>query len=76
MAGAPITITEEQRSALHTIAEQAGKSVEQLVQEAVEQLIREFRQAHREAVLQQVFGMWRDRTDLPDFAAIRGELDR
>jgi len=76
MANDTITITEEQRNILQTIAEQTGKSEEELVQEAVELLIRQFRQARRQELIQQAFGMWRDRTDLPDFAAMRRELDR
>lgn len=28
------------------------------------------------ALLQQARGLWQDRTDLPDFAALRRELDR
>jgi hypothetical protein len=76
MAIEHITLTEEQRTALHAIAQQSGKSEHELVQEAVEQLIRQFRQTHRQALLQQACGMWRDRTDLPDFEALRSELDR
>ena len=76
MANATITITEEQKNILHTLAEQTGKSEEELVQEAVELLVRQFRQTHRLAMLQQARGMWRDRTDLPDLRELREESNR
>ena len=73
MANATITITEEQKNILHTLAEQTGKSEEELVQEAVELLVRQFRQTRRQELIQQAFGMWRDRMDLPDLAELRRE---
>ena len=69
-------LTDQQQAALQVIAEQTGKSEEELVREAVEQLIDQFDHAHRLALLRQARGMWQDRTDLPDFDAIRREFDR
>ena len=64
-------LTDQQQAALQVIAEQTGQSEEELVREAVEQLIDQFDHAHRLALLRQARGMWQDRTDLPDFDAIR-----
>ena len=69
-------LTDQQQEALHVIAQQTGKSEDELVRQAVEQLINQFRWDIRRAMLQQARGMWQDRTDLPDFAALRREFDR
>ena len=75
MATNQITLTPEQREALDVIARATGKSLDVLVQEAIDLLIQEDRRTHRQAMLQQARGMWRDRTDLPDFDALRRESD-
>jgi hypothetical protein len=70
-----ISLTDEERKALCLIAEQTGKAEDELLHEAVEQLIRRYEQAHRAGMLQQAVGMWRDRTDLPEWERLRGEFD-
>lgn len=67
-----IALTDEQWAILHTIVQRTGRTEQDLIREAVDQLI--FR--YRRTWLRQARGMWRDRTDLPDFAAIRREFDR
>lgn len=76
MATNHIILTDEQQAELQVIAQQTGKSEDELVREAVEQLISQFRWEVRRAMIQQARGMWQDRTDLPDFAALRSEFDR
>ncbi len=71
-----IILTDEQQAELQVIAQRTGKSEDELVRAAVEQLISQFRLDARRAMLQQARGMWQDRTDLPDFAALRSEFDR
>jgi hypothetical protein len=73
---AHITLTEPESTALRAIARQTGKTPDELVREAVEQYIQQFRQAHRRTLLQQARGMWQDRTDLPDLEILRNEMDR
>jgi predicted transcriptional regulator len=73
---AQITLSEQESRMLRAIAQQTGRTEDELLREAVEQYIRQFRQAHRRGLLQQARGMWQDRTDLPDLEALRGELDK
>jgi predicted transcriptional regulator len=73
---AQITLTEQEGRTLRAIAQQTGRTPDELIREAVEQYIQQLRQAHRRALLQQARGMWQDRTDLPDLEALRGEMDR
>jgi hypothetical protein len=72
MAVYPVILTDEQQAILHTIAQHTGKGENELIQEAVDQLIL----GYQRAWLRQARGMWQDRTDLPDFDAIWREFDR
>jgi predicted transcriptional regulator len=76
MVTAQITLTDQESMALRAIAQQLGKTEDELIREAVEQFITQFRQAHRRALLEQARGMWKDRTDLPVVETLRREFDR
>ena len=74
MSSTAITLTEQ--SSLRAIAQQTGKTPDELLHEAVAQYLAQFQQTHRRALLQQARGMWQDRTDLPSLATLRREFDR
>jgi hypothetical protein len=74
MVTAHITLTDEQNAALRAIAQQIGKSPDEVIYEAVERFILQSKMAYRGALLQQARGMWQDRTDLPEPEALRAEL--
>lgn len=76
MVRTQIYLTERQRAQLAAIAKAAGKKQSELIREAVDRLIDQDSRSRREAILRQVAGIWEDRTDLPDFRAIRAEWDR
>jgi hypothetical protein len=76
MPTAQIVLTEEETTALRFIAQQTGKTEDELIHEAVGRFLDESRQPHRRALLQQARGMWQDRADLATLAAVRAELDR
>ncbi len=71
-----IYLTEHQRNELATIAKSFGKKKSELIREAIDQLIEQTGKNHREIVLRKAAGIWKDRTDLPDFKSIRAEWDR
>lgn len=71
-----IYLTECQRDELVAIAKIAGKKQSELIREAVDRLIDQEGRSRREAVLREAAGIWKDRTDLPDFKATRAEWDR
>jgi chromosome segregation and condensation protein ScpB len=71
-----IYLTEQQRNELATIAKSFGKKQSELIREAIDRLIEQTGKNHRELVLREVAGIWKDRTDLPDFKSIRAEWDR
>ncbi|MBN2315088.1 MAG: ribbon-helix-helix protein, CopG family [Sedimentisphaerales bacterium] len=71
-----IYLTEDQSGELAAIAKSAGKKQSELIREAIDLFIDQAGNSHRESVLRKTAGMWKDRTDLPDFKAIRAEWDR
>jgi hypothetical protein len=76
MGSTAITLTEQEQLSLRAIAQQTGKTPDELLHEAVAQFLAQFQQTHRRALLQQARGMWQDRTDLPSLATLRREFDR
>jgi hypothetical protein len=76
MVRTQIYITERQRDELAAIAKAGGKKQSELIREAVDRLIDQSSRSRREAVLRESAGIWKDRTDLPDFKATRAEWDR
>ena len=75
MVTAQISLTDAQNKALETVARQTGKTREEVIQDAIERLL-EQDQTRRRHCMNQGFGIWKDRTDLPDFDAMRAECDR
>lgn len=76
MVRTQIYLTENQRKKLATIAKSVGKKQSELIRDAVDWLIDQAGRGHREFVLRKAAGIWKDRTDLPDFNSIRSEWDR
>lgn len=71
-----IYLTERQREELASIAKTAGKKQSELIRDAVDRLIDQSSHSRREQALREAAGMWKDRTDLPDFRSTRAEWDR
>ena len=71
-----IYLTELQRAELALIARTLGKKQSELIREAVDQLIDKAGDRRRKMVLKKAAGIWKDRTDFPDFDKIRSEWDR
>ena len=76
MVRTQIYLTEHQRNELAAIARTAGRKQSELIREAVDRLINLVGRSAREVVLRQAAGIWKDRTDLPDFKATRADWDR
>ena len=76
MVRTQIYLTERQRDELAAIAEASGKKQSELIREAVDQLIDQAGGSRRDVVLHEAAGMWKDRTDLPDFKVLRADWDR
>ena len=73
---AGLHLTEQEQTALETMAQRAGKMPDELVHDAIKQLIAQFQSEDRLRLLRQARGMWKDRSDLPTLTDLRREWDR
>jgi hypothetical protein len=71
-----IYLTNKQRAELASISKTSGKKQSELIREAVDRLIEQASNTRRSIVLQETAGIWKDRSDLPDYNEIRKEWDR
>jgi chromosome segregation and condensation protein ScpB len=76
MVRTQIYITENQRIELAAMSKAVGKNQSELIREAIDRLIAQEGPTKRERVLSEVAGIWKERTDLPGFAATRTGWDR
>lgn len=76
MRTAHVTLTDTESRIIQDITKSTGKTLDDVLHEAIEQFIARFTSQDRSTVLQQARGMWKDRDDLPDFEAMRREWDR
>lgn len=59
--------------AVRQLAQRTGKSEDELLHEAIANLMRQAPTASRLTALRQARGMWEHRSDLPDFMQLRAE---
>jgi metal-responsive CopG/Arc/MetJ family transcriptional regulator len=76
MVRTQIYLTEKERASLAKLSKEKGKKQSELIREAIDLYLEKMQQMQQHLVLQRVAGMWRDRSDLPDFERIRDEWDR
>ena len=76
MAIAGLHLTGQEQRELETMAQRMGKTPDEIVHDAVKQLIAQFQSEDRLSLLRQARGMWKDRTDLPALTDLRREWDR
>ncbi len=73
-----IYLTDKQRSELAIIAKNLGKTQSEIIRDAIDHLINinQADQNKKKIALQKAAGIWKNRTDLTDFRAMRSEWDR
>lgn len=76
MVRTQIYLTEDEKEGLDTLAKSTDKKQSELIREAVDRLLDLATGDRRKSVLNEAAGMWKNRTDLPDFAALRRSWDR
>ncbi len=71
-----IYLTDREQTAVKSIARRLGKSQSEVIRTAVDRLIERESSASRLDLIRSARGLWRDRQDLPDVDALRGEWVR
>ena len=71
-----IYLTRRQREELADIGRTLGKKQSELIREAIDRYIESEGHGRRAAILREAAGIWKTRTDLPDFEEVRSEWDR
>ena len=82
MSRVQIDLKDKNRQKLEALSRQTGKSQDELVNQAVEELAAEIDENEERKFAEwreaagRVAGIWADRDDLPDFDEIRRSMDR
>ena len=76
MVRTQIYLTEHQREELAVIARNTSRRQSELIREAVDRFIEDTSRHRREQVLNEAAGIWKSRTDLPDYETVRAGWDR
>ncbi|MBA2369882.1 MAG: ribbon-helix-helix protein, CopG family [Candidatus Protochlamydia sp.] len=73
-----IYLTQNEKEKLNLLSLELGKNQSTLIREAIDQFIYNqfLSKRKKESALKEMAGLWADRDDLPDFNALRKELDR
>jgi predicted transcriptional regulator len=71
-----IYLTEEERRALKSLATRLDRSQSALIRDAIDRYVDRYQEGNRQDLLRRARGLWAERNDLPDFEAVRRELDR
>lgn len=76
MVRTQIYLTEEEQNALRSLSRKTGITQSELIRQAIDAFLAEENELDRSALLSQARGLWKDRSDLPDFGVLRREWDR
>jgi hypothetical protein len=71
-----IYLSQAERQGLQALALRSGRSQSALIREAIDAFLEQHQPQGRLARLRQARGLWAQRNDLPDWSALRTELDR
>ncbi len=66
-----ITLSETKSQIIASLSASRGVMQEEILHEAIEQFLAQHQSQSRLAALRQARGIWRDREDVPDVAALR-----
>ncbi len=76
MVRTQLYLTTKEREGLRRVAHRTGRKQSELMRIALDEYLAKNDTSGALKALRAVRGMWKDRTDLPDFDALRRESDR
>lgn len=71
MVRTQVYLTENETHHLDTIAEVSGINQSRLIRQAIDRLIEDHAPSKRLSLIQSGFGLWKERTDIPDLSDLR-----
>lgn len=71
-----IYLTRTEKEGLEDLSRRTGRSQADLIRQAIDTMLDAPDVALRRELLRGALGIWAERRDLPDFGALRRELDR
>ncbi|HEY9866806.1 MAG TPA: hypothetical protein V6D21_21715 [Candidatus Obscuribacterales bacterium] len=71
-----INLTEQNQQALIEISRFTGKSQQELITSAIEELIKSYPHKKPLDLMQQARGIWQEREDIPNLEQLRAEFNR
>ena len=71
MVRTQIYLTEKEQRALRALGKSTGRTQSEMIREAVDEFVQKRHGLHRAKALGKAFGIWRNRTDLPDLREMR-----
>lgn len=71
-----VYLTQEEKLGIEELAERTGKSQSELIRLAIDRYLERVSDEARNKRMQEAFGLWREREDLPDIDSLRREWDR
>lgn len=76
MVRTQIYLTEREREELAYLARSRGMKQSELIREAIDAFLNQQEDDYRQTTLERLAGLWRTRSDLPNFTKLREEWDR
>ena len=70
-----LTLSETEQASLTMLAQSTGKTMNDLLHEAIRTLLQQPTRNDRRLLLRQACGIWKDRDDLPSLTALRHEKE-
>jgi metal-responsive CopG/Arc/MetJ family transcriptional regulator len=71
-----VYLSDSAHEKLSKVAQMSGKSQSELLRQAVDEFLDKKNEKHRIESIRKAAGIWKHRTDLPDFEEIRRSADR
>jgi hypothetical protein len=71
-----IYLTKAQRKSLALIAKRESQPISTVIRSAIDKYLLSLEHESKGHAIKRFAGMWKDRTDLPDFEEIRKSFDR
>jgi metal-responsive CopG/Arc/MetJ family transcriptional regulator len=76
MVRTQIYLTEEEHRELHRLSKRQGSSLSEIIRTAIDHMLSQQQSVNRVEAMRLARGIWKSRTDLPDFGRQRREWDR